>query len=47
MKAQGTDGVSRGQLKKGLSTGRDMLSYILLHLSAIQRSQVIDGWLRS
>jgi hypothetical protein len=36
MKAQGTDGVSRGQLKEGMSAGRDMLSYVPLHLSAIQ-----------
>jgi hypothetical protein len=47
MKAQGTDGVSRGQLKESVSTGRDMLSYILLHLSAIKRSTAVEPWLRS
>jgi hypothetical protein len=47
MKAQGTDGVSRGQFEEGVSTGRDMLSYLLLHLSAIQQSPAVEPWLRS
>jgi hypothetical protein len=47
MKAQGTDGVSRGQLKEGVSTGKDMLSYIPFHLSSIQRSPAVEPWLRS
>jgi hypothetical protein len=47
MKAQGTDGVSRGQLKEGVSAGRSMLSFIPFHLSAIQRSPDVEPWLRS
>jgi hypothetical protein len=47
MKAQGTDGVSRGQLKEGVSVGKDMLSFIPFHLSAIQRSSAVEPWIRS
>ena len=47
MEAQGTDGVSRGHLKEGVSTGADMLSFIPLHLSALQRSASLKGWLQS
>ena len=35
MKSQGTDGVSRGNLKEGVSIGHDMLSFYPGHLSAI------------
>jgi hypothetical protein len=45
MKAQGTDGVSRGQLKEGVSTGKDMLSYIPFHLSSIQWLPEVEPWL--
>jgi hypothetical protein len=47
MKAQGTDGASRGQLKEGVSTGQDMLSFIPFHLSSIQRSPAVETWIRS
>jgi hypothetical protein len=47
MKAQGTDGVSRGQLKEGVSTGADMLSFIPFQLSCVQRSPAVEGWIRS
>jgi hypothetical protein len=47
MKAQGTDGVSRGQLKEGVSIGADMLSFIPFQLSAIQRSTAVEDWIRS
>jgi hypothetical protein len=47
MKAQGTDGLSRGQFKKGVSTGQSMLSSVLFHLSAIQRSDDLEAWLTS
>jgi hypothetical protein len=47
MKAQGTDGVSRGQLKEGVSIGADMLSFIPFQLSAIQRSPAVEDWIRS
>jgi predicted transcriptional regulator len=47
MKAQGTNGVSRGQLKEGVSTGQSMLSFVPFHLSAIQGSDDVEAWLRS
>ena len=37
-KHQGTDGVSRGNLKEGVSIGHSMLSFCPWHLSAIERS---------
>jgi hypothetical protein len=47
MIAQGTDGVSRGQLDEGVLNGNDMMSYIPLHLSAIQRHPRIESWIKS
>jgi hypothetical protein len=47
MKAQGTDGVSRGQLKEGVSVGKEMLSFIPFHLSAVQRSSKVEPWIHS
>jgi hypothetical protein len=47
MKAQGTDGVSRGHLKEGVSTGADMLSFIPFQLSAIERSTAVEDWIKS
>jgi hypothetical protein len=47
MKAQGTDGVSRGQMKEGVSAGASMLSFIPFHLSAIDRSDELIAWIRS
>jgi hypothetical protein len=38
MKAQGMDGVLRGQLKERVSAGKSMLSFVPFHLSSIQRS---------
>jgi hypothetical protein len=46
-KAQGTDGVSRGQLKKGVLVGKDMLCFIPFHLFAVQRSPKVEPWIRS
>ena len=47
MKAQGTDGFSRGSLKEGIATGLSMLSFIPLHLSAVERSPEIEDWVRA
>jgi hypothetical protein len=33
--------------ERRVSTGKDMLSYILFHLSSIKRSQGMEPWLRS
>jgi len=46
MIAQGTDGLSRGELSEGVMAGRPMLSYIPLHLSALHRSAGIKEWIR-
>lgn len=44
---QGTDGVSRGQLKEGVCTGAPMLSFIPLHLGALERHPPLKTWLKS
>jgi hypothetical protein len=46
-KAQGSDRVSRGQLKEGVSIGADMLSFIPFQLSAIQCSATMKDWIPS
>ena len=47
MQGQGTDGFSRGNLKEGIATGLAMLSFIPLHLSAVDRSPSLVGWINS
>jgi hypothetical protein len=47
MKAQGTNGVSQGQLKEGVLTGADMLSFIPFQQSSIQRSTAVESWIQS
>jgi len=47
MKYQGTDGISRGQLREGISLGRSMLSYCPWGLSASQRSPSILSWCKT
>jgi hypothetical protein len=47
MIAQGTDGVSRGQLKEGVSIGEDILAHIPLNESALDRSPDLKNWLES
>jgi hypothetical protein len=47
MIAQGTDGISRGSLKEGVGLGAEMLSYIPLHLSAVDRHESMRTWLLS
>jgi hypothetical protein len=44
MSAQGTDGVSCGLVNEGVATGLEMLSFVPLHLSAIQRNTVLIAW---
>jgi len=46
MIAQGTDGLSRGDLGEGVMKGRSMLSFVPLHLSAAERSPSILGWVK-
>jgi hypothetical protein len=47
MIAQGTDGVSRGLLTEGVNAGLDMLSFVPLHLNAIERSPDVLSWVMS
>ena len=47
MKDQDMDGVSQGQLKEGVSAGKDMLTFILFHLNSIQRSPDVKNGLKS
>jgi hypothetical protein len=47
MKAQGTDGISRGQLKEGVSAGKPMLNFFPFHLSATECSAAVEPWVRS
>jgi hypothetical protein len=45
---QGSDAVSRGQLGEGVTAGADMLSFISLDKSAIERSPtLLEGWIKS
>ena len=47
MKSQGTDGMSRGNLKEGVSLGQSMLSFCPWHLSALDRNPHLKAWLLS
>jgi hypothetical protein len=44
MIAQGTDGLSRGDLQEGVMTGQIMATFIPLHLSALDRSPRLGKW---
>jgi hypothetical protein len=45
MKAQGTDGVSRGQLTEGVMNGVSMFSFLPMHESALERFPPLKQWL--
>ena len=47
MIAQGTDGLSRGNLLEGVMKGEDFQSFIPLCLSALDRSPELEGWFKS
>jgi hypothetical protein len=47
MIVQGTDGASRGQFHEGFTAGADMLSFIPLHLTPIQRAPLVENWVKS
>jgi hypothetical protein len=46
MQAQGTDGVSRGQLTEGVMNGESMMSFVPMHESALDRSPKLKDWLK-
>ncbi len=45
--AQGMDGCSRGSLMEGVMAGEDMLMFVDLSHSAMERSSRLLRWLRS
>lgn len=47
MIAQGSDGLTRGNLLEEVMVGENMLNFIPLHLTAIERSSSLLGWLES
>ena len=46
MIAQGTDGTSRGDLGEGVMKGQSMLSFVPLHLTALERSKNLKEQIR-
>ena len=46
MIAQGTDGISRGNIMEGVLAGHSMMSFIPIGKSAIDRSPKLLGWIR-
>ena len=47
MIAQGTDGCSRGSLNEGVMAGEDMLNFVNLGQSAIERCPCLLDWIRA
>jgi len=47
MISQGTDGLSRGDVNEGVMQGRQMLSFVPLNQSCLDRSATIKGWIKS
>jgi len=47
MIAQGTDGLSRGDQNAGVMSGVDMLEYVPLHRTAVERSPDVGTWVQS
>jgi hypothetical protein len=44
---QGADGLSRGDMLSGVMGGKDMLCFVPLHLSALERSPLLKPWVES
>ncbi len=47
MQYQGTDGLSRGSTDAGVLCGDDMISFISLHLSTLDRHPPLAAWIHS
>ena len=45
MKSQGTDGISRGEMKEGVSVGEFMLKYCPWGKNALERSSYLKTWI--
>jgi hypothetical protein len=46
MKAQGTNGVLRGQLTEGVMNGESMFAFLPMHESALQQCSLVKDWLK-
>lgn len=46
MKSQGTDGISRGQLREGVALGEAMIKFCPWGESALERSPLLLGWIQ-
>ena len=44
---QGADGLSQGDILLGVMGGKSILSFVPLHLSALERSPMIKPWIES
>ena len=47
MIAQGTDGCSRGSLMEGVMAGQDMLEFVDLAKTAVERHDALLAWIQS
>jgi hypothetical protein len=47
MIAEGGDGGSRGDLTQGVMSGKPILDYVPLHLTALDREPKLESWIRS
>jgi hypothetical protein len=45
MQAQGTDGVSRGQLTEGVMNGHSMFAFLPMHETALERYPLLKVWI--
>jgi len=46
MKSQGTDGISRGEMKEGVSVGEYMMQFCPWGQNALERSTHLESWLK-
>ena len=47
MKAQGSDGLSPGNLNVGVMAGRSMLDFVPMHLNVFERSSTLLPWIKT
>lgn len=46
MKNQGTDGVSRGSFREGITLSHNMLAFCPWHLSCLQQNEYLEDWIK-
>ena len=47
MKRRGTDGISRGSFKEGITLGESMLSFCPWHLSSLEQNKLLKDWVKT